>query len=59
MRHASTPLLAAAAALSAHSVFAHPGHGMDGIPHWHATDLVGLLVIGVIASAACWFTRDR
>jgi hypothetical protein len=59
MRQALTATLAVAAALAAQTVLAHPGHGMGAGSHWHPGDTVGLLVVGVIASAACWFTRNR
>jgi hypothetical protein len=32
---------------------AHVGHGMVG-PHWHATDVLGFVVLGVIVAAALW-----
>ena len=34
---------------------AHEGHGMDG-SHWHATDLLGLLV-GLGVAALTWRSR--
>jgi hypothetical protein len=36
---------------------AHEGHGMVG-SHWHATDVVGL-VVGVAVAALTWYSRDR
>ena len=51
-----TPLRSAAVALTllaAHGLaLAHDGHGMDG-SHWHATDLLGLLV-GLGVAALAW-----
>lgn len=59
MRQALTTTLAAAAALAAQAVHAHPGHGTAAASHWHASDTVGLLVVGLLLSAACWFTRGK
>ena len=36
---------------------AHDGHGMVG-NHWHATDVVGV-VVGVAVAAMTWYSRDR
>ena len=51
-----TPLRSAAVALTllaAHGLaLAHDGHGMEG-SHWHATDLLGLLV-GLGVAALTW-----
>ena len=38
--------------------FAHDGHGMGSV-HWHATDTLGFVVLGVIVGAALWVTRRR
>ena len=46
-----TSCIAAAPAL------AHPGHGMPGEMHWHATDAAGLVFVGVAALAAIWFAN--
>ena len=37
-------------------VLAHDGHGLSG-PHWHASDLWGLVALGVVAAAALWWRR--
>ena len=37
---------------------AHEGHGLSG-PHWHATDALGFVVLGVIVGAALWATRRK
>jgi len=51
-----TPLRSAAVALTllaAHGLaLAHDGHGMEG-SHWHATDLLGL-VVGLAVVALTW-----
>jgi len=36
--------------------FAHEGHGVEGL-HWHATDVLGMLVLGALAAAALWVAR--
>ncbi len=35
---------------------AHEGHGLGG-PHWHATDVLGFVVVAVIAGVAIWTLR--
>ena len=44
-----------AAALLSSPAFAHEGHGMPGIGHWHATDTMGLLLVGGLAALALWY----
>ena len=40
--------------LSSVSAWAHEGHGLPGIAHWHGTDVLGF--VGAIAvAAAIWF----
>ena len=54
-----TPLRSAAVfltLLAAHGLaLAHEGHAMEG-SHWHATDLLGLLV-GLAVAALTWHSR--
>jgi hypothetical protein len=40
-------------ALTALPSVAHEGHGLVG-GHWHATDVLGFVVIGVVALAIWW-----
>lgn len=47
------PLLAMGAA------FAHEGHGMPGAYHWHATDVLGYLLIAVAAVGAAWWSGRK
>jgi len=42
--------------MSARITFAHDGHGLQG-SHWHATDLWGFVVIGVVLAVAIWQGR--
>ena len=59
MTRTLTASLAAALALAAPWAHAHPSHGLFG-PHWHATDTLGLLLVGLVASgAAWWFLRGK
>ena len=39
------------------SAQAHPGHDAISEWHWHATDLVGFLVVAVLAGVAIWLSR--
>lgn len=45
------------AALAAGSAAAHEGHGFAN-PHWHASDLFGLLLVAAVA-AGVWWWRGR
>ena len=36
--------------------FAHEGHGMDGVSHYHATDAWGFVVMAFIMVVVWWFT---
>jgi hypothetical protein len=39
---------------------AHEGHGMEGVSHYHATDVWGFVSVAVAAAVVCWFTgRDK
>ncbi len=38
------------------AVFAHENHGMTGA-HWHATDVAGLVALGLMVAAAIWLSR--
>ncbi len=50
----NTKLIAACAASScAGSVFAHDVPGL-GPNHWHASDALGYLVLGVLAAVSAW-----
>ena len=41
----------------ASQAFAHPGHGMPGDLHWHATDVAGLVFVFVGAAIAIWIAN--
>ncbi len=47
--------LLAIASLTALPAFAHDGHGLFG-SHWHATDALGFVVVGLIALAV-WLSK--
>ncbi|WP_291011121.1 hypothetical protein [Hydrogenophaga sp.] len=49
-RFLSMPLMA-----SSLPALAHEGHGLFG-SHWHATDALGFLVVGVLITLAIWFS---
>ena len=48
-------LLALVPALVAASAHAHDGHGLSG-GHWHATDALGFVVVGVLIALAVWMS---
>ena len=40
--------------------FAHEGHGMDGVSHYHATDVWGFVILICLMGIVWWFTgRDK
>jgi hypothetical protein len=51
--------LSAAATLLATSAgaLAHEGHGLPGIAHWHATDVLGFTLVALLAGIAIWLSR--
>ena len=55
MKNAISFVALVAFLMSAGSVFAHEGHGLGGA-HWHATDVLGFVVVAVLAAVA-WFKR--
>jgi hypothetical protein len=52
-------LLAAAAALITPLAMAHEGHGLPGSSHWHATDVLGLVLVVAAAAGALWWHRRK
>ncbi len=46
--------IALLAVLSAGTAAAHEGHGFAN-PHWHASDLFGLLLVVALAAGAWWW----
>ena len=46
------PLLTLAAAHAAH---AHEGHGLDGASHWHASDVLGFILVAAVAAGIVWW----
>jgi hypothetical protein len=38
---------------------AHEGHGLPGSSHWHATDVVGLVLVLALAAGAAWWIRRK
>lgn len=58
MKIKNTPKLIAIALMNtcASTAFAHEGHGMFG-SHWHATDVLGFVVVGAVLALAVWLTR--
>ena len=45
-------------ALAAPLAPAHEGHGLAP-SHWHATDALGFVVLGVVVAAALWASRRK
>ena len=38
---------------------AHEGHGLPGISHWHATDVLLLVGVVAVAAAGLWWSRRK
>ena len=59
-RFLNATILIAAYAMSTRAsiAFAHDGHGLAG-SHWHATDVLGFVVVGGLAAAAIWVSRKN
>ncbi len=38
---------------------AHEGHGLPGGSHWHATDVMGLVLVLALAAGAVWWIRRK
>lgn len=57
MNKIATPLVLAATGLIG-AAQAHEGHGLPGAGHWHGTDVLGYVLIAVIA-ATLWYTRRK
>jgi hypothetical protein len=38
------------------TAMAHDGHGQAGM-HWHATDVLGFVVVGLLIALAAWRSR--
>jgi hypothetical protein len=47
-----------AMALAAPLALAHEGHG-QALPHWHATDAMGFVVLAAVVAAALWASRRK
>ena len=41
------------------TALAHEGHGLPGAGHWHASDAIGFVLVGVIAAAVIWLARRK
>ena len=39
--------------------WAHEGHGIDSLSHWHATDTAGLLLVIGVSLAVIWWGRRK
>lgn len=61
MKHATLVSWAARAAgallLSTAPAWAHEGHGMPGLSHWHNSDTFGFVAIAVVMGLAAWFSK--
>jgi len=61
------PIAAARPALSAlvlcigslSSAWAHEGHGLPGMAHWHSTDVLGFVAVALGVAAIAWFRGGK
>ena len=56
-RLARTLLTAASLTACGATAFAHEGHGLGEGSHWHASDTLGLLLVGAVAAYFYWRSR--
>ena len=56
LRNALFLIAAPALSTASNTVFAHDGHGLMG-SHWHATDVLGFVLVGGLSALAIWFSR--
>jgi len=57
MNHFTIKLIAFCAGITGSTaVFAHEGHGLQGI-HWHATDTWGFVAVAAMVAVAIWLSR--
>ena len=45
-------------ALAGTAAVAHDGHGLHG-SHWHASDALGFVVLGIAIALAVWASRRK
>ena len=45
-------------ALTHWGAYAHEGHGLEGSAHWHATDTLGFVGVGLVA-VLVWVINKR
>ena len=38
---------------------AHEGHGIEGVSHWHATDVWGLLALATALAFGIWLSGRK
>jgi hypothetical protein len=51
-------LAAASFVAAAPAVWAHDGHGLEGV-HWHATDAWGFVLLGLAVALYAWTKRGK
>ncbi len=59
LKHTRPALSAVLFGLLALPAWAHEGHGLTGLSHWHSTDVLGFVVVAALAAAALWFNGDK
>jgi len=52
-------LTGAAALMSSVSARAHEGHGLPGVSHWHGTDTLGFVALGLVIAAVIWLRSGK
>ena len=59
MKHLRRLALLSTLSTLAGSALAHEGHGLPGMAHWHATDVLGFVAIGAVLAAVIWFSGRK
>ena len=52
-------LILLSGALTHWGAHAHEGHGLGGSAHWHATDVLGFVGVGLVVAAAWFLGRGK
>ena len=53
------PILLTTLTTLATAVHAHEGHGLGGASHWHASDTLGFVLVGLVCVAVAWYAGRK
>jgi len=58
-QHAPTLNALILGAFAATPAWAHEGHSLAGVAHWHSTDVLGFVAVAAVVVALAWFRGDK